>query len=116
MDEPTTSVLRQHAFAAITQAAWADDTRRRWLGEQLAVRGYQSRTDDEIIDMCYEAGVPVERVPEIAALDATRFPDFVSTYLCPSCLDNLAVRIGDTNRFERCPTCNPVPQEYNPDE
>ena len=115
MTGPTTSDLRQAVCAAITGAVTGNKERADWLARCLDVQPYDRRTDSDLIDLAYSAGVPEARVAEIATLDAGRRPDYEQLHICPDCLDQGHVRGGD-GRFYRCQTCNPPPGDYIPEK
>lgn len=109
----TTSEMRQALCVAVCAAVYhADADTKQRLHDTLLDAGFEHRSDDALIDLAY-LFVPE---PAVTLIVATKRPDRVgirATYLCPQCLDDRHILMGD-GRWYRCPRCNMAPEPKEP--
>lgn len=119
--QETTSELRLALCAAITRQVsdHGDAERKQWLMDELERRSYETMTDDALVEMAYQAGVPEATVVNLVQTKSAQRVAVQARYLCIECRDSGHVLTStDPNRYGRCPGCNPDPDpdpEYHPE-
>lgn len=109
----TTSELRQSLCAAVCATVErADLATKQRLHDTLTEAGFEHRSDDALVELAYSF-VPEPIVTGLVATKRTERVGIRAAYLCPQCLDDRHILMGD-GRWYRCPRCNVAAEPKEP--